>query len=156
MHDVAALVGFEEGRYQKNNIDTNKYGLLDKNITDLNTVTKMDYISGSGTEYTFRSWFGRVNYAFDSKYLFEANFRYDGSSRFAPDNRWGFFPSVSGGWRISEEAFAKNSFLNVFDNLKLRASWGKLGNASVDNYAYQSWYETGYTVMNARKLRAST
>lgn len=151
VHDVAALVGFEEGRYQKNYIDTNKYGLLDKSITDLNTVTKMDAISGSGTEYTFRSWFGRVNYAFASKYLFEANFRYDGSSRFAPDNRWGFFPSVSGGWRISEEAFAKNSFLNVFDNLKLRASWGKLGNAAVDNYAYQSWYETGYTVMGGKK-----
>ncbi len=155
VHDVAALVGFEEGRYKKNNIDTNKYGLLDKNITDLNTVTKMEYINGAGTEYAFRSWFGRVNYAFDSKYLLEANFRYDdGSSPFAPDDRSGFFPSVSGGWRISEEAFAKNSFLSVFDNLKLRASWGKLGNAAVDNYAYQSWYETGYTVMNGKKAPA--
>ena len=53
VHDVAALVGFEEGRYKKNNIDTNKYGLLDKNITDLNTVTKMEYINGAGTEYAF-------------------------------------------------------------------------------------------------------
>ena len=151
VHDVNALVGFEEGRYKKGNLDTNKYGLLDASITDMNTVTKMDGISGADTEYTFRSWFGRVNYAFDSRYLFEANFRYDGSSRFAPGNRYGFFPSVSAGWRISEEAFAKNSFLNVFDNLKLRASWGKLGNASVDNYAYQSWYETGYTVMGGTK-----
>ena len=103
-------------------IDTNKYGVIDPTITDMSTVTNMDYIKGDDHESRFRSWFGRVNYAFDSKYLLEVDFRYDGSSRFAPKNRWGFFPSASAGWRISEENFAKNSLLNVFATLKLRAS----------------------------------
>ena len=150
-HDVAALVGFEEGKNSDGNTDVKKMGMIDATITDLNTLTSEEYIRGNFTGYTYRSWFGRLNYAFDSRYLVEANFRYDGSSRFSPDNRWGFFPSASAGWRISEENFAKNSFLSVFDNLKLRASYGKLGNSSVDNYAYQSWYETGYTTMAGKK-----
>lgn len=150
-HDVAALVGFEEGKNSDGNTDVKKMGMIDATITDLNTLTSEEYIRGNFTGYTYRSWFGRLNYAYDSKYLVEANFRYDGSSRFSPDNRWGFFPSASAGWRISEENFAKNSFLSVFDNLKLRASYGKLGNSSVDNYAYQSWYETGYTTMAGKK-----
>ena len=150
-HDVAALVGFEEGKNSDGNTDVKKMGMIDATITDLNTLTSEEYIRGNFTGYTYRSWFGRLNYAFDSRYLVEANFRYDGSSRFSPDNRWGFFPSASAGWRISEENFAKNSFLSVFDNLKLRASYCKLGNSSVDNYAYQSWYETGYTTMAGKK-----
>lgn len=150
-HDVAALFGFEEARYYSGSEDTAKRGLLDMAITDMDAVTTMTNIAGSDTEYKYRSWFGRVNYAFDSRYLLELDFREDGSSRFAPGNRWGFFPSGSAAWRISEEKFAKNSFLKVFDNLKLRASYGKLGNSSVDNYAYQSWYETGYTIMGGVK-----
>ena len=151
-HDVGALVGFEEGKNSDGNTDVKKMGMIDATLTDLNTLTSEEYTRGNFTGYTYRSWFGRLNYAYDSRYLLEANFRYDGSSRFSPDNRWGFFPSASAGWRISEEDFAKNSFLNVFDNLKLRASYGKLGNSSVDNYAYQSWYETGYTTMGGKKV----
>ena len=151
-HDVGALVGFEEGKNSDGNTDVKKMGMIDATLTDLNTLTSEEYTRGNFTGYTYRSWFGRLNYAYDSRYLLEANFRYDGSSRFSPDNRWGFFPSASVGWRISEEAFAKNSFLSVFDNLKLRASYGKLGNSSVDNYAYQSWYETGYTTMGGKKV----
>lgn len=151
-HDVGALVGFEEGKNSDGNTDVKKMGMIDATLTDLNTLTSEEYTRGNFTGYTYRSWFGRLNYAFDSRYLLEANFRYDGSSRFSPDNRWGFFPSASAGWRISEEAFAKNSFLSAFDNLKLRASYGKLGNSSVDNYAYQSWYETGYTTMGGKKV----
>ncbi|SEA80669.1 TonB-linked outer membrane protein, SusC/RagA family [Xylanibacter ruminicola] len=151
-HDVGALVGFEEGKNSDGNTDVKKMGMIDATLTDLNTLTSEEYTRGNFTGYTYRSWFGRLNYAYDSRYLLEANFRYDGSSRFSPDNRWGFFPSASAGWRISEEAFAKNSFLSVFDNLKLRASYGKLGNSSVDNYAYQSWYETGYTTMGGKKV----
>ena len=151
-HDVGALVGFEEGKNSDGNTDVKKMGMIDATLTDLNTLTSEEYTRGNFTGYTYRSWFGRLNYAYDSRYLLEANFRYDGSSRFSPDNRWGFFPSASAGWRISEEAFAKNSFLSAFDNLKLRASYGKLGNSSVDNYAYQSWYETGYTTMGGKKV----
>ena len=88
------------------------------------------------------SFFGRVNYAFKDKYLLEANLRYDGSSRFAKDNRWGIFPSVSAGWRISEENFWKNTRVSeVVNNLKLRASYGVLGNQNIGVYPYQQTYD---------------
>lgn len=154
VHDVAALVGFEEGKYYDSNSDVQKKGIIDPKITDLSTVTNMVYISGSDTQNRFRSWFGRVNYAYASRYLFEANFRYDGSSKFAPGNRWGFFPSVSAGWRVSEEEFVKNSFLGAFQNLKLRASWGQLGNNAVGDYAYTTNYNQRYTIMNDTKVGA--
>ncbi len=83
--------------------------------------------SGSASDYALQAVFGRFNYDFAGKYLFEANLRYDGSSRFAEGYRWGLFPSVSAGWRISEEAFW-NNLKEVIPNLKLRASWGQLGN----------------------------
>ena len=90
--------------------------------------------SGYTTEWALRSFFGRFNYNFDEKYLFEANVRYDGSSRFPKDNRYGLFPSLSSAWRVSEEDFFKVSWI---DNLKIRASWGKLGNQNIGNYPYQ-------------------
>lgn len=93
--------------------------------------------SGSGTEWALRSFFGRLNYSFKDRYLFEANARYDGTSRFPSNGRWGFFPSVSAGWRISEESFIKNN-LRWIDNLKLRLSWGRLGNQNIGNYPYQN------------------
>lgn len=96
------------------------------------------------SEYALLSYFGRINYAFDDRYLLEANLRYDGSSRFAKDSRWGIFPSVSGGWRVSEEAFWKEgNASNIFDNLKVRASWGILGNQNIGTYPYQQTYSLG-------------
>ena len=87
-------------------------------------------------EYKMFSYFGRVNYTLMDRYMFEANFRGDASSRFHADNRWGYFPSFSAGWRISEEAFMENT-RDVIDNLKLRASYGTLGNINnVGNYDY--------------------
>ena len=81
-----------------------------------------------------------MNYAYKGKYLFEFNLRYDGSSRFAPDYRWGAFPSFSAGWRMSEEAWLNS--VDWLSNLKLRASWGKLGNNSIGNYDWQSVYSS--------------
>lgn len=96
-------------------------------------------------DYALVSFFGRVNYSFDDKYLLEGNIRYDGSSRFAKDHRWGFFPSVSAGWRISEEKFWKRSSISdVIDNLKLRVSYGVLGNQNIGVYPYQQTYDLGY------------
>lgn len=96
-------------------------------------------------EYALVSFFGRVNYSFADRYLLEANLRYDGSSRFSKDNRWGIFPSVSAGWRISEENFWKESKMaDVFDNLKLRASFGVLGNQNIGVYPYQQTYDLGH------------
>ena len=96
-------------------------------------------------EYALLSFFGRINYSFKDRYLLEANLRYDGSSRFADGHRWGLCPSVSAGWRVSEEDFWKNSGLsNVFDNLKLRASYGVLGNQNIGVYPYQQTYNLGH------------
>jgi len=96
---------------------------------------------GQDSYYSLQSLFGRINYDYKSKYLFEINIRYDGSSRFAKDNRYGVFPSFSAGWRVSEEKFLEG--ISILNNLKIRASWGVLGNQDIgDNYAYTSVYST--------------
>lgn len=88
-------------------------------------------------EWAIASVFGRFNYRLNDRYLFEASVRYDGSSRFAEDQRWGFFPSFSAGWRISDEPFMQG--VGFITDLKLRGSWGQLGNQSIgSNYPYQS------------------
>ena len=137
-HDVAAMIGYEEYRKWRRTTDTSMKGMIDSNLTDFDAMTEPNYVNGNTTEFSSRSLFGRVTYAYDSRYLLEANVRYDGSSRFAPENRWGVFPSFSAGWRISEENFMRN--LGWFDNLKLRASWGQLGNNSINNYEWQALY----------------
>lgn len=93
-------------------------------------------------EYKILSYFGRLNYSFNDRYLFEANLRADASSRFYKDNRWGIFPSFSAGWRINQESFMDD--VKWVDNLKIRASWGTLGNINnVGNYDYFQLYNNG-------------
>lgn len=97
---------------------------------------------------------GRVNYAYGSRYLLEAQFRYDGSSKFAKGHKWGFFPSISAGWRISEEPFFKSiSALSFVNQLKVRASYGVLGDDLSNNWNYE-WaqgYNYPATGENAEK-----
>lgn len=138
-HDVAAFVGYEEFYSKSHNWSAGMRGLIDPTITTLGSASEMNSISGGASDYSTRSVFGRVNYAFDGRYLLQANVRYDGSSRFDSSRRWGVFPSVSAGWRISKENFFQDLDWNVQD-LKLRASWGKLGNSSIGNYDYQATY----------------
>lgn len=97
-----------------------------------------------------RSYFGRINLSWDDKYLLEVNLRADGSSRFAPDKRWGWFPSVSAGWSISEEPFLKKA-AGWLDMLKLRVSYGTLGNNATSTfYMYQPLYASAnYVLGNA-------
>jgi len=96
--------------------------------------------TGTSSEWSLRSFYGRLNYDYKEKYLLEANARYDASSRFPPQNRWGLFPSVSAGWVLTRENFLdKVSWLS---NLKLRGSWGRLGNQNISNYPYQYTYTT--------------
>ena len=96
-------------------------------------------VDGKGSETGRLSYVGRVNYGYDDKYLLEASFRYDGSVNFAPNKRWGFFPSVSAAWRISEENFFKNN-VRFVDYLKLRSSVGLLGNDAVGGWQWQQNY----------------
>ncbi|MGE4587418.1 MAG: SusC/RagA family TonB-linked outer membrane protein [Mangrovibacterium sp.] len=99
---------------------------------DIGSNTLAKEITSSLEEYQLASFFGRVNYKFDNRYLFQASLRADGSSVLAKGNKWGYFPSVSGAWRLSEESFFNAG--NV-DNLKLRLSWGEAGNSAIDPYS---------------------
>jgi TonB-linked SusC/RagA family outer membrane protein len=148
-NDVSALVGFETTYSNSNSNQLVKQRFENDQLTELNNAIDMNEISGNQTDFAGASVFSRLTYAYDSRYLFEANVRYDGSSRFASQSRWGIFPSASAGWRISEEAFMQG--LNI-DNLKLRISWGKLGNNSIGNYDYQSTYASGYQYSFGNKL----
>ena len=93
--------------------------------------------SGSSNAWALQSFFGRLGYNYNERYLLEMNLRYDGSSRLSPENRWGSFPSVSAGWRISEEPFIAHSGMDWINDLKVRASYGELGNQNIGLYPYQ-------------------
>lgn len=138
-HDLGIMAGYNE--FYANNYEwsATKKGLIDETITTLGSASEMIGITGKEADRASRSFFGRLNYAYRSKYLFEANMRYDGSSRFHKDKRWGVFPSFSAGWRLSEENFM-NGLKPYIQNLKLRASWGQLGNNAIGNYDYQATY----------------
>nr|WP_319572434.1 TonB-dependent receptor [uncultured Draconibacterium sp.] len=99
---------------------------------------------GSSSEWALMSFFGRMNYSFADRYLLEVNARYDGSSRFSSDTRWGFFPSFSTGWRLSEESFWKDSKIGeIVELMKVRGSYGVLGNQNIGTYPYQQTYSLG-------------
>ncbi len=98
-------------------------------------------VSGSSSEVAWQSFFGRINYNYQEKYLLELNVRRDGSSKFGPANRYGTFPSLSAGWNIGREKFMAG--LSFISDLKIRASWGISGNDRIGNYIYQQSYNTG-------------
>lgn len=139
-HEVGALAGFTTNYYKQRAFSVSKKGAADWSISEMDKYTDYDSSSSSTAEWSLMSWFGRVNYAYDSRYLVEANFRADGSSRFSPKSRWGFFPSFSAGWRINQEEFMREA--TWLSNLKLRASWGITGNNNVGNYSWQSTYQS--------------
>ncbi|MEZ4905303.1 MAG: TonB-dependent receptor [Spirosomataceae bacterium] len=124
-NELTALGGFSLEMFKNGSFNAGNQGYFANEISELNAGGANPVVGGNSTQSRLMSYFGRVNYVFNDKYLLEANFRYDGSSRFAADKRWGFFPSISAGWRINEESFLKN--VKALSNLKLRASWGQLG-----------------------------
>lgn len=146
-HDVGILVGYNQYYYNYYNFNATKLGLLDESITTLGSATTVTSAGGGEYDYAMQSYFGRLNYAYKDRYIIEGVLRYDGSSKFASDKRWGWFPAFSAGWRISEEPFMQR-FNNYVENLKVRASYGITGNnvlsddASKGNYDYQSAYST--------------
>ncbi len=137
------MVGFNwETKFLKD-VAATGYNLLSETLNDLNLVgqgadgEKRMEVGGGQNEYALMGFFGRLNYDYKGKYLVEASGRYDGTSRFKRGQRWGFFPSFSLGWRVSEEAFF-DGIRDQFNNLKLRFSYGQLGNQNV-----------GYTTISA-------
>lgn len=126
-----------------------KQGATDWTLNDLGTYETLSGSSSTAKNgWGLRSYFGRVNYAYKNRYLFEANLRADGSSRFGSNNRYGIFPSFSAGWKIHEERFMEGTE-DWLSNLKLRASWGKAGNnQGIGNYAWQAVYATQNVVVD--------
>ncbi len=132
-HNFKVLGGFEQFDYQNSWTDASRKGFSSDDLNELdNGDGENRFNRGNSEEYGRRSFFGRLNYDYRGKYLFEANMRYDGTSWFSKDMRWGLFPSLSAGWRISEEAFMQD--LSWLDNLKLRVGWGATGNNELGSY----------------------
>jgi TonB-linked SusC/RagA family outer membrane protein len=141
--NFAVLAGFSQEEYNDEWNEAFRDNFPNNSLYEINAGAGSNMQSyGSGSAWALRSYFGRLNYDFKGRYLFEANARYDGTSRFPASGRWGLFPSISAGWRISEEHFIKDNLAWV-DNLKLRASWGKLGNQNIGTYPYQNVLATG-------------
>lgn len=134
IHDVKALFGFSYENFYDSSFSAKIEGFLGNDLTEINAGSTNPVVTGTSNRSVLMSYFGRVNYACNDRYLFEGNFRYDGSSRFAKGNRWGIFPSFSAGWRLSEESFMEE--FDWLNNLKIRASWGQLGNERIDLFRY--------------------
>ena len=132
-HNLAATFGFNYEHWHKKNLSAVGYELSSDDLDDLNLATTMFSMGGGQNEYKLAGWFGRVNYDYDGRYFAEISGRYDGTSRFASNNRWGCFPSGSVGWRISEEKFMEWARPSL-SNLKFRVSYGSLGNQNVSSF----------------------
>ena len=144
-HAFKVLVGTSVEQSSNKSLNGGRNTFPNNYLYELSSGDTSTSSNGSSlSEYALVSYFGRVNYSWKDRYLLEGNVRYDGSSRFHKDNRWGFFPSVSAGWRISEETFWKeNKIGEIFTNLKFRASYGVLGNQNIGTYPYQQTYSLG-------------
>jgi len=149
-HSFKLLAGLSSLSQRYDSLSGYRLNLTSTSLTQINAYgANGETNTGTANEYDLVSFFGRLNYSYHDKYLFEANLRRDGSSRFFPGQQWGTFPSFSAGWRISSEDFMLNQ--NIFQDLKLRGSWGELGNdntlaatgSALTNYPYQSTYVLG-------------
>lgn len=137
-HNFSLMVGYnqESEKYETLNAYRKDFAF---DLPVLNAGGTADWSnSGGEEEWAIQSLFGRFNYDFKERYLFEANMRYDGTPRISDENRWGVFPSFSVAWRATEEEFIKNLNLNWLNNFKLRGSWGQLGNQNIGLYPYQA------------------
>ncbi|MDR0348514.1 MAG: TonB-dependent receptor [Tannerella sp.] len=167
-NSIDAMLGssWTDSEYTNSWINGSNYRSND--IKTLNAANKIAWnnTGSGGSTWGIMSYFGRVSYNFDSKYLLTANIRADGSSRLSPEHRWGYFPSFSAAWRISAEAFMQG--IDWLDDLKLRGGWGQTGNQSgLGDYAYlqrygitrQEWWVTGQDnilpIITAANLRTT-
>jgi TonB-linked SusC/RagA family outer membrane protein len=148
-HDIGALGGFTTNTYRNRDFSVEKQSSPDWTVIEMSAYSDLISSGSSTSEWGLMSYFGRANYAYSGKYLLEANLRYDGSSRFAPERRWGLFPSFSAGWNIGKESFLDGAAW--ISALKLRASWGKTGNNNSGNYAWQSIFDAVNVVVAGKE-----
>ena len=134
-HQIAAMAGFNQEYSYMQNMWGQKLGVVNPEHPSLSGASGTQTTGDEYDEYAVRGLFYRLTYNYKGKYMIETNGRYDGSSKFPKDDRFGFFPSVSAGWRLSEEAFMDGT-REYLNNLKLRASYGQVGNQAIKNYAY--------------------
>ena len=140
-HNIKGLLGWHTEKYNYKYQKAVRKKFPNKELTDMNAGDASTQSNeGYTAELAMISWFARINYDFAGKYLLEANIRADASSRFAEGHRWGYFPSFSGAWRISEEAFMESAKDSWLSGLKIRASWGQLGNQDALSGSNNDYY----------------
>lgn len=137
-HTINAVAGMEFNKYNRRYQDVNSIYFANDDFQTVDGGAEINEGHGSETDYAFVSQFGRLNYSYANKYLFKASVRRDGSSRFGKNNKFGVFPAFSAGWVISQENFLKENAVLTF--LKVKGSWGKLGNAEIGNFASRQLY----------------
>lgn len=137
-HNLNVVAGMEFNKYNRRYQDVNSIYFPNDDFHTIDGGAEVNEGHGSETDYAFVSQFGRLNYSFAGKYLFKASVRRDGSSRFGKNERFGVFPAFSAGWVMSQESFLKDN--TVLTYLKLKGSWGKLGNAEIGNFASRQLY----------------
>ena len=147
-HNIAALVGHENYYFKSDFASATRIGFAFPGQSELGAAATQEGSNSQVDNHRIQSVFSNLNYDFDKKYLISASVRKDGNSRFAEPVRWGTFWSVGGGWRVSEEAFMKKT--SWINELKLKASYGNLGNEGIGTYyAYQNLYNSGFNNANA-------
>jgi TonB-linked SusC/RagA family outer membrane protein len=149
--DLNLLAGYtyQEEKYESSAFQ--KSGFPDDDIKTMNAATKIDSATGADTKWSMISYLARANFSYLDKYFLTASVREDGSSRFGKDNRWGTFPSVSGGWLVAKEKFVQEK-LPYFSNIKLRASYGEVGNNNIGNYSAIGLMSSSNYVFGTDKL----
>ncbi len=136
-HSLNVMMGHESQESKWENLTAGRQGYLFNNIHSINVGDMKTATNGSGSgSFAIESYYGRINYNFDNRYLLTATLRADGSSTFGPDNRWGWFPSLAAAWRLKNESFLKD--VSWLADAKLRLGWGVVGNQNGGNYAYGS------------------
>ena len=135
-HTLKATAGFNQETFITKSIMASKQNLISNDLNSLRLATANPSTTGSASEWAIQGLFYRLSYDYLDKYILELNGRYDATSRFPSDYRWGFFPSASAAWLINKEQFFENLTGDTFDLLKFRASYGSLGNQNIDDYAY--------------------
>ncbi|WP_286752018.1 MULTISPECIES: SusC/RagA family TonB-linked outer membrane protein [Sphingobacterium] len=166
-HTISGILGMNRESSKNEQFFVDRLDLINPQVPSISTSTGTIGGDDSFSEFAVEGYFGRINYSYKNRYLFEANGRFDGSSRFPSGSRFGFFPSFSAGWNVSEERFMQ-SLKPVLSGLKLRGSYGEIGNQAIGNYAhipgmassYSSWIDLKtnirYLSLGAPNLVSST
>jgi TonB-linked SusC/RagA family outer membrane protein len=148
-HTLSGIAGYSEIHYTSDGLGGYRQDFYNNNLQTLSMGADdaTQSATGENSEWGLRSYFGRINYEYDSRYLFEANLRYDGSSRFARGHQYGFFPSLSMGWRLSGERFWE-PLKETVNELKLRGSWGSVGSQQVGLFSFMKTYNQSNYLFN--------